>query len=110
MPCIVAASRRFTPIKMPFPIGTHPVAGNREFGLRPAGSGYVFYTQAADRAYDLTPPERIVLDGAQSLWRSMQTKVAAFVNAHGGQATITGPVVLEPSFEQLKAAKLFTRG
>lgn len=102
---------QFTPIKLSLPIGTHPVAGNREFGLRPGKETgtYVFYTRAADRAFDLTPPESVVLSGAQKLWQSMQARVSKFISENGGKATISKPIVYEPSFETLKKEKIFTR-
>ncbi|MBT8410001.1 MAG: DUF3238 domain-containing protein, partial [Alphaproteobacteria bacterium] len=77
---------RFTTIKTPRS-GEHPVSGHREFGVREEGDGHVFYTRAADRATDGIA-ETIVFAGADHLWKSFQTKLAAFINDNGGSATI----------------------
>lgn len=91
-------------------IGTHPVAGNREFGLRPGPTGsYVFYTQAADRAFDNLPSEDTVLNGAKELWQTFQTKLSDFVQVHGGQANVVTPTVHQPRFVDVKQAGVFTR-
>jgi len=91
-------------------IGTHPVAGNREFGLRarPGGS-YVFYTQATDRAFDDLPSEDTVLNGAKDLWQAFQVNLRDFVQANGGRASAETPLVQQPLFEDVKKAGVFSR-
>jgi hypothetical protein len=71
----------------------HPVSGNREFGyVTNADGSFTFYTRGADRTtalLDLTAANA-VYSGADTLWQSFQTKVAAYVNANRGSAT-AGP-------------------
>jgi hypothetical protein len=73
----------------------HPVSGNRQFGFVPTGAGeFLFYTRGADRVttwIDDLNAER-VFGGANQLWRSLQIKLAAFVNSNGGLATIEPPI------------------
>jgi hypothetical protein len=91
-------------------IGTHPVAGNREFGLRPGPMGsHIFYTRAADRAFDHLPSEDTVLNGARELWQAFQAKLSDFIQTHGGQATVIAPTVHQPRFDEVRQAGVFTR-
>lgn len=78
--------------------GDHPVSGNREFAIAPGGAAgsFVIYTRGADRALDTLPSEDTVFDGGEALWVQWQAKVAAFIKANGGQATVEAPVVLKP--------------
>lgn len=75
--------------------GDHPVAGNREFGLRDAGGHMEFYTRAFDRVYPslVSAAEQTAFEGADKLWRSLQTKLETFVNSNGGSATKQSPNV-----------------
>jgi hypothetical protein len=70
----------------------HPVSGAREWGHAPTDDrgGYVIYTRGADR---LTKTLMIPLSGRvyaaqRAVWISFQQRIAAFVNANGGRATI----------------------
>lgn len=76
---------RFTTIETP-DTGSHPVSGHREFGVRPEGDAHVFYTRGADRS-TLGIAETLIFAGGDSLWKSFQRKLAAFINANGGAAT-----------------------
>lgn len=73
----------------------HPVSGNRRFGYYPSVAGeFVFYIRGADRVttwIDELAAET-VFAGADHLWRSFQIRLAAFVNANGGLATIEPPI------------------
>lgn len=86
--CSLAEARRwrFTTIHAPWS-GDHPVSGHREFGIRPDGDGFVFFTRAADRATDGIA-ETVVWAGANHLWQSLQRKVTDYINSHGGAASI----------------------
>ena len=77
---------RFSTITTPWS-GAHPVSGHRELGVREEGGVTTLYTRAADRATGAFG-ETLVWLGADQLWRSMQTRVAEWVNQHGGAATI----------------------
>ena len=92
----------FSPIKIGAGIvGTHPVAGNREFGIKAADGGYVLYVRAADRPYDNLPPESVVFEGADALWASYQALVAKFVNDNEGKATVVTPTRHRPQWKSL---------
>jgi hypothetical protein len=75
--------------------GTHPVAGNREFGLREVGGRMEFYTRAFDRVYPIqvSLDEEGAFKGADKLWKSLQSNLEAYVNANGGSATKISPNV-----------------
>ncbi|KQW01526.1 hypothetical protein ASC87_14400 [Rhizobacter sp. Root1221] len=72
--------------------GDHPVSGHRMFGYANEPGKTVFFTRAADRP-SLLPMgfQEAIFFGADKLWRSMQSKVVAFVNDNGGVATIIEP-------------------
>jgi hypothetical protein len=75
--------------------GTHPVAGNRQFGLRDVGRHMEFYTRAFDRVYpfQVKLAEQRAFEGADKLWKSFQSKLQVYVNAKGGSATVIAPNV-----------------
>ncbi|QEW21739.1 hypothetical protein LA6_003951 [Marinibacterium anthonyi] len=87
----------FSPVKDGFfgSFGTHPVAGNRQFGLREVAGRYEFYTRAFDRVYptEVDPFEEEAFKGADDLWKSLQNKLVAYVNKNGGTATALTPTV-----------------
>jgi len=92
----------FSPVKIGVGIiGSHPVAGNREFGIKTVGAAQVLYVRAADRPYDNVPPESVVFNGADKLWTSYQERVKQFVNDNGGAATIVTPVKYRPAWKQV---------
>jgi hypothetical protein len=98
----------FSPVKIGSGIiGTHPVAGNREFGIRPEGTGHVLYVRAADRPYDTLPPESVIFEGADALWSSFQASVAKFVNENGGKAASVAPVIHRPQWKAVVDAGYF---
>ena len=98
----------FSPVKIGSGVvGTHPVAGNREFGIRPEGSGHVLYVRAADRPYDTVPQESVVFDGADALWSSFQASVSKFINENGGKASSVAPVIHRPQWKAVVDAGYF---
>jgi len=86
---------RFCTVETPFSqTGSHPVSGTREWGIRPSGGDYMFYTRGADRATKILETifgELATFPGADRLWRSLQTKVADFINQNQGEADILSP-------------------
>jgi hypothetical protein len=94
--------------------GTHPVAGNREFGYwDDPDLGLVVYTRGADRPFlpmwtDLIgsivapleplPDELLLLiytiafKGADAFWRDLQQQVVKMVISRGGNAEVANPV------------------
>ncbi len=74
----------------------HPVSGNREFGIKQEGISWVIYTRGVDRpstwVYELG--SLYLFDGGHQLWLSFQNKLAQFVNANFGLATV------RPEFSQ----------
>lgn len=110
--------------------GAHPVSGNRTFGCtyRPGSSvgglfddyypvTYTFYIRGADRINyrteelvgsilngSLQPSNALQFSEADRLWVSMQNKVAAFVNNHGGVAQVETPIINRPDWQAVKAA------
>jgi hypothetical protein len=85
----------FSPIKdgLLGDFGTHPVAGNRQFGVRKKGETLEFYTRAFDRVYaiEAAAAEGRAFEGADKLWRSMQTNLEVYVNTNGGSASAQTP-------------------
>ena len=93
---IIEDSRwRFSTVHAP-DTGDHPVSGHREFGFRNGDQGeLLFYTRGADRTtgFPETLAEPAVFAAQDRLWKSFQRKVADFVNANGGSATVVDPFV-----------------
>ena len=100
----------FSPVKIGAGIiGTHPVAGNREFGIRSEGRAQVLYVRAADRPYDKLPPEKVVFEGADALWTSFQERLVKFVNDNGGKATLVTPIMYRPPWQAVVDEGYFTK-
>ena len=95
---------RFSTLETTWPVGQHPVSGTREFGIEEVEDGFVFYTRAADRATFLPPPmDWAVFDGADRLWRSLQSLVADYVNTNGGTASVVAPFSVQFAYSALLA-------
>lgn len=75
--------------------GTHPVAGNRMFGLRGTSGSYEFFTRGSDRVYPthVAAFENSAFEGADKLWRSLQANLSSYINQNGGSATVLAPTV-----------------
>ncbi len=91
----------------------HPVSGNRMWGLSRRDDHWVFYTRGADRATSWLDHAgnvvaNMVWDGADALWRSLQQRVADFINRHEGEAEVVSPRFSErfpwPQVQQLLRA------
>jgi hypothetical protein len=95
--------------------GTHPVSGNRQFGIKPLSNGnYEFFTKGVDRFFvpvDFNDPfsnsgrklvayimEKIAFSGADDLWTSVQDEVISFVNQKGGSASKGATLKKRPKF------------
>lgn len=67
---------------------SHPVSGNREFGLKPnLLGGYIFYTRGVDRVAESPDyyigtytPFQHPFDGGYDLWESVMNNLVSFVN------------------------------
>jgi hypothetical protein len=103
----------FTPVKIGFACpGEHPVSGNREFGWKASGNTFEFHTRAVDRTTGIClgmGGEDTTYNGADTLWRSWQAKLVAYVTQNGGQAVANAPVIYRPTWAEVKASGLFTR-
>jgi hypothetical protein len=78
--------------------GTHPVSGNREFGIFADTSHpgeYAFYTMGVDRVTDIlgtiASATNLGYERADKLWTRIQEQMAAFIIANGGEATFYTP-------------------
>lgn len=103
---------RFATVNTP-KAGDHPVSGTREFGIRKSKGAWVLYTRGLDRAtgwLDAIKAESFVFAGADSLWRSMQTKVAKDIESLGGSVTIRPPASKRVDWQKdFVELKLFDR-
>ncbi len=91
---------------------THPVSGNREFGIfqNPNAPGeYTFYTSAVDRTTDiitsiLNNATNIGFSAADNLWRNVQKNMVNFINNNGGQAALFSPgeITARPDWDKVK--------
>jgi hypothetical protein len=103
----------FTPVKIGFACpGEHPVSGNREFGWKAVGNAFEFYTRAVDRTTGIClgmGGEETTYNGGDTLWRSWQAKLVAYVTQNGGHAVANAPVIHRPTWTEVKASGLFTR-
>jgi hypothetical protein len=81
----------------------HPVSGVREWGCKPEGDGFVFFTRAADRPTKslLLPFKDDIYAAQHALWMSFQRAIETFVRKHGGQATVLPPVANRYDWTQL---------
>lgn len=61
---------------------THPVSGNRQFGIKRDGNTWVFYTRGSDRATGLPYylGSNTIFTNADQLWQSLQRSITNFVN------------------------------
>lgn len=94
--------------------GAHPVSGNRAFGFVRDEAGWTFYTRGADRAtrpmdefWGIPKAREIGFKQADKLWRTFQSKVAAYVNGHGGKAEVDerGTVSRRHDWDKIKSDK-----
>tara|TARA_R110002049_G_scaffold148242_2_gene311154 strand:+ start:11306 stop:12130 length:825 start_codon:yes stop_codon:yes gene_type:complete len=87
----------FSPVEGSFvgSIGTHPVAGNRQFGLRTKNGKLEFFTRAFDRVFPrhVSLAEQKAFEGADKLWKSLQENLVDYINNNGGSATALTPNV-----------------
>lgn len=92
----------FSPIEGSFfgSIGTHPVAGNRQFGLRTRDGKLEFFTRAFDRFFPygilsdhLSLAEQRAFKWADTLWRSLQKNLVDYINNNGGSAVALPPTI-----------------
>ena len=106
--------------------GAHPVSGNRsfEYSYFPAnflGNGlpeqFLFGVTGADRinyraaelaglirSGTLNPASAFQFSAGDRLWTSMQNRIAAFVNSHGGTAQVQAPTMNRPNWQAVRTA------
>jgi len=77
---------------------SHPVAGNREFGIYNTPDNpnqYFFYTMGVDRINNRYLDlffSRTVFNGGDSLWTNAQREMIEFINQNGGSASLGNPL------------------
>jgi hypothetical protein len=86
----------------------HPVSGNRTWKIDPdpVNGGFTFYTRAVDRVTGFFPNlvnnMFVHFSVPDDLWESMQTKMANFINTHGGSATVGSSFIARPRWSVVK--------
>jgi len=78
--------------------GTHPVSGNRRFGIVPhPNGGWQFYISGVDRAWGwYTALGNFLLDDfgfqeADELWGTIQSNIVNYISNHQGEASFFIP-------------------
>ena len=109
------ASWVFTTIHDPY-VGDHPVSGTRFFGLQDLGSGYLFYTQGADRltgnadafAAWLTglsnTANGIQFTSADALWEKAMGNVGLLLDPNNNPYSVGTPTENRPKFADVLSA------
>ena len=85
----------------------HPVSGNRRWGFVSNADGtYTFSNRGADRATSWIDVEAAFIGFGQAdkLWRGLQTRFAASVNAHGGSAKVGAAGAQRLRWEKVRRA------
>lgn len=95
--------------------GTHPVAGNRRFGMKPdPNGGWVFYISGVDRCYGWY----MLFEGAQNsaftnadiLWQNIQNNVVSYIINNQGFAGFYSPMNKKIRVNWEGAVKSFLKG
>ena len=75
--------------------GTHPVAGNRRFGIIPhTKKNYEFYIMGVDRMWDraalipLLNLDRLGFSTADELWSKIQENMITYIDSKDGNASL----------------------
>lgn len=86
--------------------GHHALSGNRAFGVREVDGTWQFFTQAIDRWEGINALEAGTVGAGpwvqNRLWNSLMSRVATFVQDHGGSATILPPIRRSVPWANLK--------
>ncbi|QCK13344.1 hypothetical protein DCC35_00555 [Mangrovivirga cuniculi] len=103
----------FATISDPYNL-SHPVSGNRQFGLEPNGSGgYTFYTRGTDRMVDelsggfrdfanwITAETIDPLDQGSRPWFALRKVIKNYIDSKGGSAQIGEDYYKRPDFEDI---------
>ena len=90
---------------------THPVGGNRAFGIYNSTGNpteYTFYTMGVDRVWHdidvLLGIENTIFHGGDQLWTNMQSNMISFINSlPGGQASAfaTPKIIARPQWDDV---------
>jgi|GEM_PF-4102043 len=81
-------------------VGSHPINGNRQFGIDYVNRKYRFFIRAADRfnSFIQTSSRPLVMSAQRGLWESLQDNVTWFVNNYGGNATAYLPTIKKVNY------------
>jgi len=96
--------------------GSHPVSGNRQFGIKQLSDGsYEFYIRAADRArinWLVNGLATVLGNNATEIfyeitdqsWNNLTSKIASLVNQsnYGGEATQNQSIIQRPNWNEVK--------
>lgn len=88
----------------------HPLAGNRQFGIRKEGGKYFFFTKGVDRPNRLiySIGNETVAPAVQDLlWKSFQTEVAKYIRKKKGKAVVRPPTVMQYEWQTVRNSKWF---
>jgi hypothetical protein len=99
----------FTTIKSPED-WSHPVSGNREFGLQLDTDGsYNFFTRGVDRVADKEdvligslPAVPTAFEGADELWNAFQDNLESFISTNDGQAHKLPSQIDRPDWDKVR--------
>jgi subtilisin family serine protease len=104
--CVQHSERHWRIVTVKTPMdGWHPISGVREWGIEAADGGFEFYTRAADRlcCHEGWVTQYVGYPAADVLWQSLQTKVAALINRHGGTARVMPRTFDHPEWSAVSA-------
>lgn len=96
--------------------GSHPVSGNRQFGIKQLSNGsYEFYIRAADRArinwvvssmswLTGNNSTEIFYEITDQAWNNLMTNVVSLINDpdNGGVASQNAPIIMRPDWDEVK--------
>lgn len=101
-------NNHFTVTTMKTPLDySHPVAGNRRWGVFASGGSYYFYTMGVDRTNDFSTTlvnaaAGLAFDAADELWRSVIDGMIDFCDTHQGDAVFPEEKIVRPKWDVIK--------
>jgi hypothetical protein len=90
--------------------GSHPVSGNRRWGVIKENDAWIFYNRGADRAtqwVDEYIPTILTRSAQHAVWKGLQRNMIDFVRNNGGDAEELRHEQWTPSWELVKQKGLF---
>lgn len=81
----------------------HPVTGNRQFGYEqvPETTKYRFYTRGVDALTGALDIGLFIYPVQDLLWKSLQDKIADYVNANNGEAKVVNRTLHRPPLREV---------